>query len=108
MKENITLGLLEVKYGDDSNLDKKASDIQHQHARIVHLLKQEGWKIQILPCIIGCGTAIHKNTIKTLKDLGINNHNATNKLMHTIVINTIKYGHALLTTRRQAENINPG
>ena len=104
IKKHATFHILEVGYGGDTFYHLTKERKMQQHAHLINLLRQEGWKVQGTdPIIFGHGGSIYKDT----KDVLTNKYQVPHHLVRAFLSKTQReaahYAHQIVVTRRYLE-----
>ena len=99
---------MEVKYCSDTNHDTKYVQKQAQHALLLEVLRQQGYKVDLTVVTLGTTGTIPTTTFQDLESLGIEYQDVAT-LLHKLHLNAITHLGHIVYERRRRENFNePG
>jgi len=98
--------LVEVGYCSDTRHETKAAHKREQHAALINLLKQQGYKVDLTTITLGTTGTIPTHTYSDLVDLGMDN-TSVDRLLIKLHINSINYLGHIVKERRQRESKTP-
>jgi len=100
--------LVEVGYCSDTNHEVKHTQKQAQHARLLTLLKDQGYKADLTIITLGTTSTIPISAFSNLESLGLDHH-TVDTLLHRLHRLAVKHlGHILFERRRRGSHVDPG
>ena len=108
MKAQLTIYIAEIGYGPDTRYTDKLAEKKVQHAHLVQLLRDQGWKVAE-PCVfvLGVGGTIYKSFNETLHNVFQLPTTLIDKLAHQLQRHAVTSANLMVATRRHLERTDP-
>jgi hypothetical protein len=104
INKNWPIKIVEIKYTSDTDQGAKVLTACQQHARLLKLLCDDGWKdVQVIPVCLGVSGTITKTVVDNLRELGVVDVNAMDRLLTKLHFHAVDCLHSLVVLRRQLE-----
>ena len=97
------INLVEVGYGVDTLLTRKAAEKREQHATLEQDLNGRGWDVRVHAVALGVSGALPNTLPSALSALGIQGP-AVNQVTNKLLRNAIRYCNAIHVLRRKQEH----
>ena len=100
--------LVEVGYCSDTRHDVKHVQKQAQHARLLNVLRAQGYKVDLTVVTLGTTGTIPTATFQDLESLGLD-YDAVVTLLQKLHLLAIQhFGHIIYERRRRENLLHPG
>ena len=99
---------MEVGYCSDTSHEVKYAQKQAQHARLVTVLRTQGYKVDLTVITLGTTGTIPTTTFQDLEGLGIDHDHVVTLLQKLHMIAVKSLGHIIFERRRRENLSEPG
>ena len=82
--------VIEVGYARDCDAAAKRAEKRAQHAELVRLLEAAGWRVQVVPVVLGHCGSVYGEDMKAVRSLGVDRE-AVRRLFARLHDNAVTY-----------------